>query len=428
MPLISLLNSQQKGVLQAVRSHAERLLDHSPRFRFFTLHGSEHIRSLFEIADILVDNGIELSEDEAYYLSLAICVHDLGMVLSLKEADRIAILDGKPESPDPAVLEEAIRETHHELVDHYTRDNFSFLAGLGLSMPALSNVVEISKCHRKVVLEKKSGFIRSLGALLRVIDELDLSERRAPIERLYANYLDFDATSTWHWFKHNISGSWRVGDNVNVRAENGRKMIDFVLVVHPTKEDSVTYWLHQIRRPIQRALIDNGCAEIIRATYGVQINLKTDSGASKPVIVDPRFVEIEERALSSGRKVILVIDDEHRKLIDLFVPLMEDYYVMFAATASDAIEKAKARTPDLAVIDVQLGSGGIWTEQETGDYKLTGAKIVEEFSEKFPRTKLCVLTGTMHRTDLVKREKLALNLRKPIDPDVLKTKITNVLR
>ncbi len=99
------LPEREVAVLTAVRASAERLLNHTPRFRIFTFHGTEHLNTLFEIFEILLEGRVELSSDEIFLLALAICIHDLGMVVTLRDKDLAEILEGKPAFPDPASFE-----------------------------------------------------------------------------------------------------------------------------------------------------------------------------------------------------------------------------------------------------------------------------------------------------------------------------------
>jgi hypothetical protein len=428
LKLIDLLDESQKGILKAVKSQAEKLLGHTPRFKFFTLHGKEHLDSLFRIADLLVSTGVKLSAEEAFLLSLSICVHDLGMVVPLQAADETKILEGKPVATDPAVVENFIRDTHHNLAELYFQQNAGFLTACGLSVSQLSHVMEISRCHRKVVMETRSGFIKYLGALLRVIDELDLSRGRAPIAVFRNTASEMDATATWHWFKHNIVDGWAVDHNVFLKTVNGRKTLEFKLIVHPSRQESIPYWLHQIRRPIIKALKDDGCAKIIHEKFGLDLDLTWSEDESSVFVLDESWAKLEELALSAGRKVILVIDDEFRKLEDLFIPLMDSFHLMSASNAKDGLEKLAARKADLVIIDMQVGSGFIWTEEETSGFKRTGSRVVDEISRLYPESKMGVLTGSKHSMEGLDKTKLCFFLRKPVDPDVLSRKVTNVLR
>jgi DNA-binding response OmpR family regulator len=137
--------------------------------------------------------------------------------------------------------------------------------------------------------------------------------------------------------------------------------------------------------------------------------------------------ELEEKALSSNRKVVLVIDDENRKLEDLFLPLMDFYHVIYAYSAKDAFSKLEAGNVDLAIVDLQIASGGLWTGEETNDFKSTGLNICAEIRRKYSKTKVGVLTGTRYPVNNVENLDLSFFLRKPIDPRDLTQKVQHVL-
>lgn len=426
--ICSQVAENKANTLRAVKGHAESLMNHSPRFKFFTLHGTQHFENLFEILLQLQDGGIKLSEHELYLLSLAICIHDLGMVVSLAEKDTIEILEGRPEATDPAALEEFIRTVHHELVDAYYQDNLGFLLALGISPPELALVRDISRCHRKVFLHQQLGLVKYLGALLRVIDELDLGSNRAPIAVFRNLAAEMDATSCWHWFKHNIVAPWTPNHTLLYKTEGKHKTIEFILTVHPSKVESTQYWLRQIRGPIWKAIDDNGAGEIIKDHFGVSIKLTTGFEMSGANNLGEWWGNIEDRALSAGRKVILVIDDEFRKLEDLFVPLQDDYHVLQARNAKEALVTLKAKEVDLAIVDMQIGSGGLWSEDETDEFKRTGIKLCREIRALHPATIVGILTGTKHSLPALEELDVSFFWRKPIDPNYLKEQVHAILR
>jgi len=124
------LKPNQGAILRAVKSHCERLLDHTPRFRYFTLHGEAHLNGLFGILRILLDGGVNLNNEQLFTLVLSICIHDLGMVVPLREKEIREILDGRSGFPDPPALENYVRDRHHDLLDLYFEQHLDFLAGL----------------------------------------------------------------------------------------------------------------------------------------------------------------------------------------------------------------------------------------------------------------------------------------------------------
>ncbi len=421
------LSEKHRQTVRIVKANAEQLLNHTPRFRFFTLHGSKHLDSLFKIVALLMQGGIRLSEQELYLLSLALCIHDLGMVCALRDEELEEILEGKPESTDPATVEDYIREVHHERVDRYVEENVNFLTAAGISPAEIGQVIDISRCHRKVVLETQSGFIQYLGALIRIVDELDLSAERAPADVLRANYREMDATSCWHWFKHNIVEPWDFARTVSRSSVEGKASITFRVGVRPTEERTIEYWLSQTMAPLTRVLRDEGASQIVKDKFGVEINIEPADELCRVNKLDGIWQEIEKKSLSSSLPVILVVDDQFGKLEDLFLPLMGKFHVISSASAHDALIKLRATDIKLVIVDMQMGSGGMWTDRETSDFKFTGQKLCDEIREQWPGIRIGVLTGTRYAMPSLEHLGLAFFFRKPVDPDVFVKKINDVL-
>lgn len=426
--LYSLLSPAHQQAIGILFDEATRRLDSSPRFRLFTLHGQRHLSELFRIADLIIQGGVKLTPQEAYLLGAAICVHDIGMIVALNQTDLSDLFNGLPYAPDPAVIEEQIREQHHNLIDIEFRNGFDFFSKCGITPAEMSQIIDISKCHRKIVLKNQSGFIQYLGALLRVIDELDIGPNRAPADVLTDIRPMLDPTSAWHWYKHSITERWDLHNNVTYSTEGGQHRIAFNIRIHPTSAKSVPYWLNQIRRPLTRALVDDGCAQYIKNRFGVGIFIETDADHSSPGPVAPQWIELEEYALSAGRKRVLLIDDEVRKMEDLMVPTMDDFHVLFASSAKDAFDKLSASPIDLAIVDIQIGSGFIWGAEETGDYKQTGILIAQEILKRHPATKVAFLTGSRHDfQEAIQNIPTSFVARKPISGTELKSQIAKAL-
>lgn len=426
--LKSLLNTTQKSQLDAIENHATTLLDHTPRFKYFTLHGKEHIKNLFRILELLCGAGLKLNQDQAFLLGCSICVHDLGMFIPLIDLDQRDLLLGKPQPADPANLELLIRNTHHQLIDKYIDRHFDFLLSNGLTPSQCALLRDISKCHRKIDINKTKGYVRSIGALLRVIDELDIYSSRAPTTILLDHFEEMDSTSCWHWLKHNISDDWMIDHNVQIESYENNAKIVFKIAVHPPNTSSIPYWLNQVIRPIYRVLSDEGSARVIFETWKLNIFAIKSPELSSDIKLGEVWHRIHDKALSEGRKVILVIDDEVRKLEDLFLPLMQNYHVIFAPNARDGLDKLSATKIDLAIIDLQIGSGFQWSSEETQDFKMTGIKLCDEVLKKFPETKIGILTGS--RYDISSTEeikKLQFLLKKPVDPEFFEKEVIRVL-
>ena len=82
---------------------------------------------------------------------------------------------------------------------------------------------------------------------------------------------------------------------------------------------------------------------------------------------------------------------------------------------------------DLAIVDLQIASDGLWTGEETNDFKSTGLNICAEIRRKYSKTKVGVLTGTRYPVNNVENLDLSFFLRKPIDPRDLTQKVQHVL-
>lgn len=422
------LNDQQIHIINSLKEHCSRLLDTSCRFKYFTLHGRQHIDNIFRVLNILIEGGLYLTSDQLFLLSCAICTHDIGMVTPLSHLDNVGIFLGNPQPSDPSKIDGLIRSMHHELVDDYIDNHFDFLSSNGLTVSQCSLISEISKCHRKKILSDQGGFIASLGSLLRVMDELDIFPSRAPIDVFIREYKDMDATSCWHWFKHNICEEWMIGHNVRFE-RNAINKIVFTIAVHPSKEDSIPYWLNNIAKPISKELLDEGAGKIIIDNFGIQIIIEQSQDLSKSIKLNSDWLEIEQKCLSAGRKVILFVDDEVRKMEDLFIPLMQKYHVIYSSNTKDALEKLSATNIDLAIIDLQIGSGYSWSSEETEGFKMTGLKLCKEIYSKHKNTKVGILTGSRYDLSKVREiEELSFLIKKPVDPEYFEKEVTNVLK
>lgn len=428
MRIIGLLDGRQKKIYYSIKKHAEILLGHQTKFFYFTLHGKNHINNMLNIADILFENGIELNKTEAFYLCIAICIHDLGMVVSLSDKTINEISGGLPQISDTTYVNNFIRDNHHGLIDNYIEKHFDFLSSLGLNPPEIGIIKDIAKSHRKIPLESLNGYQKKIGALLRTIDELDIGPERAPIEFLRENYKEMDSVSCWHWFKHNIVDPWEKNHNISVSTSERTKTINFKLIVRPPKANSLNYWKRQILRPIYKVLSDEKCGSIINYFWGINIYIDFYPELSTPNYLNHEWEEIEIKALSNNRKTILLIDDEVRKMEDLLYPLMSDFHIDFASNAKDALIKIEALKFDLAIVDLQIGSGDIWDSTITEDYKITGKIICEKIKEISPQTKIGILTGTRHDSDFCKNLDIVFYLQKPVDPEFFEEKINEILK
>lgn len=420
------LNPEKSLIVKAVFQKACQLLDHSPRFRLFTLHGKAHLSELFRILEIFLQGGVALTERQLYLISLAICTHDLGMVVGLSELDLKEISEGRGGVPDPVNFENFIRDVHHEIIAQYFRKDLGFLTGLGVTIADLGIIAEIGECHRKVALQNKVGDVRALGALLRVIDELDVGPNRAPAGLLENNYQDMDPVSKWHWFKHCITEEWAVGHNVEFRNGSNVTKIIFSVAVRPTRLESIGYWITQVLRPIRKALSADEAQAIILEVFNVKVVLERSDALSRPNGLGGIWEKMEEDVLTQGRKVILVVDDDVQKIEDVFFPLMDDYHVKCVPSVKAGFQFLESVNVWVAIVDLQMPTEDFWTDEEVDSSRMTGFKFAEDLRINHPTVKICILTGSKHPISVEAQTSVDLFLRKPIDPFVLKEKIVRL--
>ena len=417
----------QLSVIQSIYKHASELLNNSPRFKYFTLHNHVHFDNLYKIADHIVAAGLRIENDDKFLLALAIPVHDLGMCVGLSGSTAQELLYGVDDYHDSANIENFVRKEHHNLVDDWIEANSVFLNGLSLPASTVAMLSQICKCHRVVPLETMSGIVKHVGSLLRVIDELDIGPNRAPRATYENVYKDLDPVAKWHWFKHNITDDWIKGHNVEYVKRDENNSIQFSVVVRPPRQESVEYWLNQSKRPIQKALHDSRAWIFIKERYGLSIDVKYDVEKSQPYCSDKSWEEKEFEALSAGKKVILFVDDEARKLSDLFYPLIGKYHVQYAYDANEALTKLAALDVDLAILDLQMPAQGAYTSEETGGFKATGLILHQSICEDYPKTKVGIFSGSRHDYEKPKLPTQFM-LKKPIDPDVFVQYVEDALK
>lgn len=273
----------------------------------------------------------------------------------------------------------------------------------------------------------KEGHVKRLGALLRLIDELDVGPNRAPTAVFLNLQHEMDPISCWHWFKHNITEDWHPVHNVNSTVANGKKKIEFSFLVHPTRADSVKYWLTQAARPLIKALDDEHVAKIMLEEFGVHVTVQRSANNSTVNSLGEAWADLENRALTHGRATILAIDDEIKKIDDLFFALMEDYHIQTAPNLVAGFQYLSAAPVALVIMDLQISGSGKWTANETEDFKKTGFCAIKEIREKWPHVKVGVLTGTKHDITTEEAESVDFFFRKPIDPLDLRDRIAAIL-
>lgn len=179
-----------------------------PGFYYYTCHGIEHLEScinilkeLLQVLDTHISDFQEkLNAQERFLLTLSIYLHDIGMFLDLTDDE---LEEVKSDEKD-----EYIRDTHHKRVkiflEEYDQTLETLLKRQAFSSDEITDIYLICKGHGEDDLSVYPGKVKKLAALLCLVDVLDISKNRAPVDFLRYNFQKMDLESKWHWVKHHI--------------------------------------------------------------------------------------------------------------------------------------------------------------------------------------------------------------------------------
>jgi hypothetical protein len=172
-----------------------------PQFPYYTLHGIEHLEELDRLA-ILLSKKIGLEAEDQQLLRLAILFHDYAMVDVPGEEREKELRQRLGLQPDFS-FPDLVRETHQdEFEQALTRaSKLSFLTGM-FSAQNLRDAAIVAKHHRKHDLDRAPRHLQGLCALMRLIDELDIGSRRAPLATYQALRSQMNLEARSHWLKH----------------------------------------------------------------------------------------------------------------------------------------------------------------------------------------------------------------------------------
>ena len=246
---------------------------------------------------------------------------------------------------------------------------------------------------------------------------MDIGPSRAPISAFNSLYEDMEPLSKWNWYKHIITKQWELGNTYDYANLNGTNYIYLKPAVLPAKEESISHWLLQVCRPIEKALNDEQCREIIRRKYNVEIECKRDPNLSSVNPFYLNYLKIENDILSRGSKpIILSVDDEVDKLRDTFYFFQDRYYVHIVPHPSSALKYLRAAPVTLLIVDIQISWDATWGDDPDLDEHQAGVFFIKKVKEEFPDLKICVLTGTRHPLPQILHGLVDEIIRKPIDP------------
>lgn len=252
----------------------------------FTEHTLEHSLGVEDMYDVILDDNFTLLTDTEKFLLIAATIfHDIGMVGSRK-------MEGK---------EDQLRDAHHILSRHLIVENRELL---DLSEIEAEIIGSIAEAHRKVSLDQLEESLaygrgnnvreRLLGALLRIADELHVTDDRAP--ELVMKLIQPNPISRMHHRRHQvISGVSRA----------------------PRKSDTV-----RISAVVNDSDMENALNEMIEG-----IQLKVDSIQEIFTEVGIKFSVVEPQYRLSGlvtKEVLLVLATNAEKcLISDVLTLLE---------------------------------------------------------------------------------------------------------
>lgn len=198
-------------------------------FPTYTDHSINHTLDVFEItSDLLTPKEIsQLNADEAYILSMACILHDVGMCIPEEKIHTISgsesFVSYKQSYPNLST-EEYIRDIHHTLSNKFIQEEWE-----SLKIPSkkyAKAIALVAEGHRKVDLGNfdiyeprffpKSGkefsCLPYLACILRIADELDVTNSRTP-KLLTKYYMPNNDKSVLEWSKHIATSQRNYLDN-----------------------------------------------------------------------------------------------------------------------------------------------------------------------------------------------------------------------
>ncbi|KIC00747.1 hypothetical protein OA88_17670 [Flavobacterium sp. JRM] len=213
------LNPNLFGKLGETKEEVKLLLNqYIKNFSDYTDHSMHHTEKVFEIvSEILTMDEIEnLNDDEIYILSMASYLHDIGMCIpedKIKEiADTEELVRERELHPEIS-REKYLRDNHHTLSKKFILEewenlkipNEKYAEAIGLVSEG-HRVVDIGNPDvYKPKFTVKSGrdfvCLPYLAAILRIADELDITNVRTP-SLLTKYYMPDNDKSVLEWNKH----------------------------------------------------------------------------------------------------------------------------------------------------------------------------------------------------------------------------------
>ena len=176
------------------------------QFPHYTLHGREHLEEVDRLARLVYKATPRLNEEDANLLRLALIMHDFSMVdvPSPKREEELRAQMGVGIS-----FADIVRKTHQdEIVNSFKKpERIAYLMSAfgGDQAHVVQDACTIAKYHRFNALVDAPEHLKALCALVRIIDELDIGPKRAPIPAYEAMRGRMEDVSRFHWLKHIVA-------------------------------------------------------------------------------------------------------------------------------------------------------------------------------------------------------------------------------
>lgn len=219
------LDSDYKNKIDIIESQVKPLLSRTTNANVsYTEHTLDHSLSIENLYAVCFPEVIDiLNNDEKFLLIVATLVHDIGMV-------------GKTQFIGDENYGEEVRSGHNYFSGDFI-DEFKY--DLGLENREAEAIKKIASGHRLVPLDSidesepygQGGTIRVrlLSALIRLADELDILEERAP--HLVKEYLGINADSLIHHERHEVmTGINRESSCINIKAVAYNKKLENAII------------------------------------------------------------------------------------------------------------------------------------------------------------------------------------------------------
>jgi tetratricopeptide (TPR) repeat protein len=251
-------------------------------FPTFTLHGQEHLEEVDRLAHLLKNEIPTLTEERFSLLRLALILHDFAMV------DSLTI--GRPEFLRSQLgldltIADLVRKTHQdEILTALSRpERMDFLRRTLSSEGGyiIDDACTIARHHRFHPLSAAPTHLRDLCALVRIIDEMDIGPKRAPISAYEALRGDMDSIARYHWLRH-LRTRPIARDSIQVEIPpSGLRTLRLFIAVTAT-EESWQPIQDEIVQRLNICLNDEGINEILRTSLQVEIHASASglSGSS----------------------------------------------------------------------------------------------------------------------------------------------------